>query len=131
MTKQITELAQHIVLYSKGWYKKSPNHIEDLKTLLSKYSLLDIKYVSDCDIYNIVADAFVEVCDQRQYRELLRRFFYKPLSKPEPRTMLESIHTMLMLMSYIQVRNKELLLIDLGKPDYTLLPKAEYPTEDK
>jgi nitrate reductase alpha subunit len=126
MIKQISDLSKNIVLYSKNWYKKSDNHIQDLKTLVSKLCALDIKYISDCDIYNEVADTFVEVCNQRDYRRLLQDFFYKPLANPEPLLMPEAIDRMLGLIGCIQVKTDMELLIDLGKPDYNLLPKVEH-----
>lgn len=128
MTKEISELSQHIVLYSKGWYKKSNDHIKDLKILLSKFCLLDIIRVSNQDIYNVVSDAFIEVCSQKEYRELLRRIFYSPyLGKKHKPSRFNTLNEMLNLMSIIKIHSDNKVLIKLCEPDYKLLPQPEKP----
>lgn len=123
MTKQISELSQHIILYAKSWYEKSGNQVEDLRQLTSRFCLVDDRYISDGDVYRNVTEAFVESCNQQQYLELLNRLFYHPLSKPTSLLFTEAIEKMLGIMSCVQIKNDKEILITLCEPDYKLLPQ--------
>ncbi len=123
MAKQISELSGHIILYSKNWYRKTDNHTQDLKQFLSKWGLQDIQYIRDADIYDIVSEAFVESCDERNYLELLKRLFRNYLENPVSITMSDVIERMLGLMSILQIKNNKEILIVLPKPNYKYLPK--------
>lgn len=125
MAKQIDELSRHIILYSKGWYKKSPNYIDDLKILVAKYNGNSPADINVFDVYMSVAEAFVIVNDQRKFMELFRRMFYDPLHDYRQTSwgITDYICNMLSLMGICT--DKETLNA-MGKPDYTYLPKAEY-----
>jgi len=47
----------HVVLYAKGWYKKT-SIIDDLKELLSKWSEIDVKSISENDIREFIVETF-------------------------------------------------------------------------
>jgi len=60
MNKPLSGTTNQILLYSKGWYGKSGNIIEDIRTLVSKYCGLEPRYVSERDIFDLLASTFSE-----------------------------------------------------------------------
>ena len=55
---------QHVILYAKGWYKRSGNIKADLKALLMKYSGSGRGDIPDHDVMQMLVDAFVMyACD--------------------------------------------------------------------
>ncbi len=59
----------HLVLYAKGWYKKTDNIWEDLKKILE---LDDYSPFTDNDVYSIIVSRFSEFdCRQSELKEVL------------------------------------------------------------
>lgn len=52
--RDFNEFDQQVILYSKDWYKETDS-ISDLKIVMSKIALIDIKYVKDIDVLMQVA----------------------------------------------------------------------------
>ena len=77
----------HIILYAKNWYKKSGDILEDLRTLLCEYGLLEPKYVSDSNIREALANCFAKYAPEydrgRWIQEMLGWDLFNPL---KPRT---------------------------------------------
>ncbi|MEN6622932.1 MAG: hypothetical protein ABFD50_15460 [Smithella sp.] len=61
MSETSQDFRNHIILYSKGWYKKSDNPIKDIKQLLSKWCEIEVEYIPDIDIYTFLVDTFNDV----------------------------------------------------------------------
>lgn len=51
----------HVVLYAKGWYRKSGNAIEDLKVLLGKWSNIEPQFISRRDIFQFIIETILYV----------------------------------------------------------------------
>ena len=49
----------HVVLYAKGWYGETNNIIDDLRKLLSEYSMLEPQFLPDNDIREFIVETFV------------------------------------------------------------------------
>ena len=45
---------EHIYLYAKGWYKKSDNVMDDLKTLISYRSGIDGLHITKGDVFTVL-----------------------------------------------------------------------------
>jgi len=63
MNKNITPLSgitNQILLYAKGWYGKSLDNIADIKKIISKYCGLEIEYIPDNDVWELLASTFSE-----------------------------------------------------------------------
>ena len=66
ISKVPDNFGHHVVLYAKNWHGRSGNPIADLKAMLSLYAGIDIQYISDRDIYGMIASTFAE-CVHNQY----------------------------------------------------------------
>lgn len=62
--KPLDGFEQHVVLYSKGWYGKKNNIIEDLKILLAKYAGLELAYISERDIFQMLITTYIQVTNE-------------------------------------------------------------------
>lgn len=66
MNKEIKEVPNsfdhHILLYAKGWYKKSGNVTEDLKILLANYASLSLEHITDNEMKECLAICFAKYC---------------------------------------------------------------------
>lgn len=72
MKKEIANgFVSHVMLYAKGHYKNSPlckydsnnsnntDHINNLKTLLGKWSNIEVEYILDEDVWKFVISALM------------------------------------------------------------------------
>lgn len=73
VTKEIPDtFDHHILLYAKGWYKKSGNIIEDLKKLLSKYAGLYPDHIYEGEIKRCLVDCFAKYCPDYERGEAIQ-----------------------------------------------------------
>ncbi|MFA5298881.1 MAG: hypothetical protein WC389_11805 [Lutibacter sp.] len=124
--KKIYDIYRHVILYTKSRYANSHNELNDLRTLIARYDGLEQEnenLIDDFKIYMILVNTLCEIADNEAIRKLLYNFFYKPLSKPEPLIIEKAIYEMTQILSVIKVRQGDEILLDLGEPDYKLLPK--------
>ena len=121
--KKYEKLTQHLILFSKRWYGRTDNTIDDLATFMFKWSWTPKEFYTPNICYELVAHAFVECCSKYDIYQYLRGCFnpyVRYLNKSEPMTIVECIDSMLGLMSVLQV-----VAQDKGENDYDLveLPK--------
>jgi len=125
---QLTELAKHIILYSKGHYQRTDSRVEDLKTLTAKYVGIDKEYLTTEALFLVVGDTFLESCSKSDVKKFLSYFSHEPRfpwcgPTRGPNMLEDLISEMLGLMACIRVYNGNKKLIDLGKPNYDYLPE--------
>ena len=53
-----TELQNQIIIYSKNWYKRSDNILDDIRYLMGKYSGTELEYISDRDAMCVIIETF-------------------------------------------------------------------------
>jgi hypothetical protein len=56
---------KHVVLYAKGWYKRTNDPIRDLKKLLSRYCMMETKYLHTNDIYQFLISTFLNTMNEK------------------------------------------------------------------
>jgi len=125
-----SSLTRHLILYSKGHYKRTNNTIEDLRILMSNYSGSPKGCYTDETIYSLVSESFVDSCSNNDIKELLKCFYRKPHFLGEgPSTLEEMVSHMIGLMACIQVYDNEgddlIELVKLGEPNPDYLPVSK------
>jgi len=104
----------HFYLYARGWYKKSENVVDDLKVLAGHYSGIMPKYITMTDImFHLTHLAFIEVNRSGNPEYFFHRLVLQAGSE-------NSIQACLNLLRYVEVTE-----LNIGKPDYSILPKNE------
>ena len=120
-----TKLTQHLILFSKHWYGRTNNTLDDLATFMFKWSWTPKEYNTPRICYEIVAQSFVECCSKQDIYLHLKGIFdpiVRYLNKTEPMTIEECVDSMLGLMSVLPVlrqdkNGNDYDLIELPKPD--------------
>ena len=110
---------KHLVLYAKDWYH-STVMMEDLKMILSRFNRVDVKYINNAAVFSCVLALFHKVTNIRQQEIFWGDIFHR-VQKPSV-MMKELIGLLLGRISICKVRENDQVLIDLGEPDYTILP---------
>ena len=108
---KIEGFERHVILFAKGWYDKvldkNLSQTQKLKILLSKYSELELVYISDNHIYEIVVDAFCKYNSSREQSEVLSRLFYPFWNKNGNMVSRETIlENMLGMLSIVKIQDK-------------------------
>lgn len=70
----ITELACHLILYSKGFYEIT-NLIEDLKKIVSKLLNVDIQLVDNTLLFNNLLFSGIEIFNEEDYKIIFRDIY--------------------------------------------------------
>jgi hypothetical protein len=112
-----------IILYAKGWFKKT-NMLDDLKIILSKHFGCEPEVYNLNDIYQMVIET-VESTEQFNFKRFLAEgmWSYTWEDKIDKKWIIERLMGQA---SIIPVRNdKKEFILNLGEPDYTWLPKKE------
>ena len=91
--KAPTDFKQQIILYSKEWYNKSENPIDDLKILLKKYS----GYIgpgSESIVKKILAETFATYAHPRDIKEAILEMLewnvFPPIKSQTPESIMLS-----------------------------------------
>ena len=61
--------ANQIIIYSKHWYGRTGNVIDDLKRLFAEYTGNPIDHISECDMWQILTatfEEFVPLCARQE-----------------------------------------------------------------
>jgi hypothetical protein len=125
--KKIPELERwnHVILYSKGWYKRTDT-IEDLKTLISKLCGIDREYESLKDIAYVVTEVFIRVHTKDQIERFFNDVIFSNVYFNESFSREYIIKRMIGWIGCMQVMEKDgEHIINIGEPDYTLLPPKD------
>ena len=116
---------RHIFLYAKGWYKKV-DVLEDLRILVGARCAIETKHISNSDILTVVGGLYYDYISKHNFELLFRDMFndiyhFQASDKTDIRKVLR---LMLRELCMTTVKNgKGGIILRLGKPDYTLLPK--------
>lgn len=114
------DLERHIILYTKNWYKKT-NLIDDLKIIICNEVRSKPEYLLVGDILYWVEKVYFEIFNKQQIEFHFGNLFkYKETLNPE-----SFIEFVCEKIAYVKVRDGEQLALDLGEPDYTILPKYD------
>ncbi len=98
------DLTCHLILYSKGHYKKTNDILSDLKQLMTNRAALPENYIRDTDVYTFVSECFVDSCTKRDVQTLLRCFYSKPWGLGVGQATLEEmVSHMIGMMACIQI----------------------------
>jgi hypothetical protein len=120
----------HVILYCKSWYEKT-NTIDDLKIILGVRNGVKPKHIDLNIIWNalfsIIWDYYVKG-EKYKMIEIFSDFFR--WKKEMIVTIEEMIQIMVNKISIIQIKDDDKILIDLDRPDYTILSKHEMVTQE-
>jgi len=117
------KLTQHLILFSKHWYGRTSNTMDDLATFMFKWSWTPKEYNMPRVCYEIVAQSFVECCSKQDIYLHLKGIFnpiVRYFNKTEAMTIEECVDSMLGLMSTLQVRAQ-----DKNGNDYDIIELPE------
>ncbi len=115
----------HIILYAKGWYKRT-NCEDDLKIILAHRNGCEKEHVSRESIIIVLTGIVYPYLTEHYFREIsIRTFskFHQSLYKMNEFEMF--LNEMLSILSALQIKNSDKILIELDEPDYNILPKHE------
>lgn len=123
--KHFNEFDNHIIIYSKsGWYKHTDT-MEDIKTLISKISGTDIKYIQDIDVVQMVSSTMHKVLSVKgtpTYGDM--DFLYKDIWR-DPDTFFETRKTITMC-DMVESHLRVIHLKDITNYPKLTLPRADY-----
>jgi len=128
----------HVILYAKGWYKKT-DRIQDLQRILGMRCGISADRINVRDILYTLSTIFYTYCVKNEnYFTDFTKSLFEWVNVPNVGTRMYSdittirhaIECLLGKISIIQCRDtkrngQEVILLNLGKPDYSILPKSE------
>ena len=113
---------RHIVFYSKGFYKRT-DVMSDLKKIHGRFFVIEEIYIRNADVYGCVHELFTRVRSPEQQNVFWGNIFSRAGS--ESVAMTELIEQMIGQISICQIYDGARTLIELGLPDYTVLPRSD------
>ncbi|MDP3778712.1 MAG: hypothetical protein Q8R30_01520 [bacterium] len=114
---------RHLVLYAKGHYRKSRYVLEDLKKIFARFFCIESRFLSDQDVYARVLEVFLKVTSVGSQHLFWERLFYENGKQYRSITPLGMIDRLLGKIAICKVWEDGTALIELGEPDYTILPE--------
>jgi len=149
---KLSNIERHLLLYAKGWYRKSEDVFADLKKIVGKLIALDPAQISSPDIIHFLFETLYTLEDEKGQKIFWQQFIEKTtkpfnvnleppfrqiknfftassagdLDVPLSKIMAEYNAKIIIssFLSYLHnLRIKE--KIDLGKPDTSLLPLSK------
>ena len=69
ISKVPDNFGHHVILYAKGWYGSTDSIIDDLKAMLALYAGIELPFISDRDVYGMIAGTFAEFVHNPHYIE--------------------------------------------------------------
>ena len=133
MPKEEYQDGRHIWLYAKGWYRWSDDLMADLRILVGHHTGIELKYLSDEEVFwAIMAIAVPHIKPSNVvsrvgfgFENILYDLVIRSQTELRPITYADVLDRLLLALSSVKVRHGHRVLINLGEPDYTLLPKNE------
>ena len=124
-TKVYSSLTQHLILFSKHWYGRTSNVVDDLATFMHKWSGVEKSAYTNQELMRIMASAFAECASRYMVEEFIRGIavpWTRFINKTEPMTLSEMLESVLGSMATLQVRDTDELgqwydLIELPEPN--------------
>jgi hypothetical protein len=121
---KLSKLEQQIIWYTKGWFKVT-NEIDDLKIIIGDGTAISSEKVEVWSVYYWVMKTFLKVIPQHLLKHKIENFFTE-IYKYKPRDYCIAIEDMIREMcgelSTLKTRENDIDLIELGEPNYNLLP---------
>lgn len=127
----MVNLDSQIILYAKGWFKISDT-MEDLRKIYAKRNCMTLEYISDENIYSMLTNLVFDLClkNKTSYpftnlmAEIFRfqdgRFGYSQITRQK-----NVIKKYLSMLCLLKIKQDDEILIELDKPDYSILSKNE------
>ena len=125
---------RHLYLYAKYHYERT-DIVDDLKTIIAKECLLDKSGVSSAGVVSVLADAaWKHINTEREFKELMERISPDSMEMRCRRLLQDgtpydyytaTINALLGVLSMVKVYSNDEMLINLGEPDFTLLPESK------
>ena len=119
----LEDYERHLVLYAKEHYRKSRYVLEDLKKIFARFLCIESRFLSDQDVYARVLEVFLKVTSVGSQHLFWERLFCENGKQYRSITPLDMIDRLLGKIAICQVRDGDNVLIELGDPDYTILPE--------
>lgn len=126
MSDALTHYDKQLILYTKGWFKQT-SLVEDIKIIAGEYYNIEPKNLNKIDAFRFVGKVFYKL---KQYNHIqhtneldvfLELFHRVKLWKGKDDVdIMDVIDYMCSKISSVVVLGR----IDLGEPDYTILPKV-------
>jgi hypothetical protein len=115
-------------LYAKNWYGKSDRPIDDLKRIIGRDTGTDPRYVTNSDVLQVVYEVAAPYLVVQPTSSL--QSFFIVLARllnisrwGDPITVEDVIEVLLHALWTVRTHDEEgNVLLNLGEPDYTLLP---------
>lgn len=108
----------HFYLYSKGWYVED-NKMNDLKIIMSNYSGVSIKYITERDVKSKLISLAHYILDKQGHNDYM---FSEFVSNVENKGIVDAC---LIVLGNAIVNDEK-----LGRPNQDILPLANYEPED-
>ena len=124
----------HLILYAKEWYKRSPNVIVDIKKIMAHRCAMEVEHISEDDVWQCCVMALAKYANPNQIHRYLGELFiprFNENSKDfkffEPNCPLErAIQNILtVLQRLICVDDSKNIILNLGHPDSNILPLVD------
>jgi len=132
-----------VILYAKGWFKRSDDIIKDLKKIYAKRNALEVEYIRNSDVYEMLTHLVFDLCiapkantvfNSYPFTNLMIEIFkdYSGLADNDTTTMKRVIEKYLIMLEFLQVNEAShgkitKVLIELDEPDYTIIPRKVDP----
>jgi hypothetical protein len=116
----LNKLEQQIILYSKYHFKRSVSVLHDLNILQSKYCGYDPELGSYKDVFDKVSSLVIDCLPKYNLKLMFEDWFKYGIKSYNMELTTQRLITEL---SQLQVRDNDIIILNLGEPDYTWLPK--------
>ncbi len=116
---------RHIMLYAKGHYLRSEDLMADMKLLVAERSAMSPENVRDRDIFRTVCDLAIPLLlASGNPKHQIEKLLGNVLKEADIDATLSVSSIISALLSFLAgVKTRE-VIIDLGKPDYSILPAS-------
>lgn len=125
---------RHYYLYAKGWYIKSDDLFADLKQIHAQWCAVSAEHLDRCHVVTKLLElAYVHIkacSDDRLFVEFVNDIhpenMWKICSLVQGKDDDHYARVVRKCLSILCLTSKEQFPFDLGKPDYSILPKSEH-----
>ena len=123
-----------IIYYCKGWFEQKPNIVDDLRILVGNWTLTDPKFITISDVASVIGNIAWKYKSQQQDSKSLHLEIVNDLipknrwtfgSNEEDDYLVALIKKYVSIIRRLKIKDKDNVLIEMDKPDYSLLPKRK------
>ena len=117
---------RHVWLYSKHWYQRSDDVFADLAEILAERGGMDAKYFKRSVILEMLAQIAWPYMRQHEFLEFVQSVYSGRIhGQVEKDIAILLVTKLLTVLSLTTARQGEKIILNLGKPDFTILPEPE------